>query len=173
MRIRHIPAIILVLGASWWPASGAERDFQTVVGAIEGHLGVHHTHIPMMGFAKLFVKASAPSGVHGFELATFEDLRYSPEMMRDLRTVVSDALGESWHTMVQVQAPWRKEYTGIFIKGQGGRFNMIIATIEAQEATVVEVQLSASQWFDWLRSPGKMGHRAEWKNRHEGCCEEE
>lgn len=173
MRISYTPAIILLLGASCWPATGAERDFQAVVGAIEGHLGVHHTHIPMMGLAKLFVKASAPSGVHGFELATFEDLRYSPDKMRDFRNIVGDALGESWHPMVQVQAPWRREYTGIFIKGQGGQFRMMIATIEAQEATVVEVKLSPSQWFNWLRSPGKMGHRAGGNNRHEDCCEEE
>ena len=173
MRIRHTPILVLLLGLFCWPAAGAERDFQAVVGAIEGHLGVHHTHIPMMGLAKLFVKASAPSGVHGFELATFEDLSYSPDKINDFRNVVSAALGDSWHTMVQVQAPWRKEFTGIFIKGQGGRFRMLIATIEAQEATVVEVQLSASQWFDWLRSPGQMGHRAEWKTRREDCCVEE
>jgi hypothetical protein len=173
MRIRHIPAIGLLFGAFCWPASGTERDFQAVVGAIEWHLGVHRTHIPMMGFAKLFVKASAPSGVHNFELAIFEDLRYSPDRIRDFQDVVSKALGESWHTMVQVQAPWRREYTGIFVKGQGGQFRMMIATIEAQEATVVEVQLSPSQWFNWLRSPGQIGQRASAKNGREDCCQEE
>lgn len=173
MKIRHIPAIVLLLSAFCWPAPGAERDFQAVVGAIEEHLGVQRTHIPMMGLAKLFVKVSAPSGVHRFELATFENLTYSLDLTRDLHTVVSDALGESWRSMVQVQAPWRKEYTGIFVKAQGGRFVLLIATIEAQEATVVEVQLSPSQWFDWLRSPGKMGHRAAWINRHRDCCEEQ
>jgi hypothetical protein len=173
MRIGHLPAIVLLSGAFCWPALGAERDFQAVVGAIEQHLGVRHTRIPMMGFAKLFVKASTPSGVHGFELATFEDLRYSPDAMRDFRDVVADALGESWRPMVQVQAPWRKEYTGIFIKGQGGQFRMMVATIEAHEATVVEVQLSPSQWFDWLRNPAQMGQRAGGRDSRENCCEEE
>ncbi len=173
MRVTYIPAIVLMLGLYSLPAHGAERDFQEVVGAIETHLGVHHTHIPMMGFAKLFVKASAPSGVHGFELATFEDLRYSPDKMRDFRNIVGDALGESWHTMVQVQAPGRREYTGIFIKGQGGQIRMMIATIEAHEATVVEVHVSPSQLFGWLGNPAKIGQRAGGQNRHEDCCEEE
>jgi hypothetical protein len=173
MRTRQIAAIILVIGACCWPASGAERDFQAVVGAIEAHLGVHHTHIPMMGFAKLFVKASAPSGVHDFELATFEDLRYSADKFRDFRDVVSDALGESWRSMVQVQAPSRKEYTGIFIKGQAGKFRMLIATIEAEEATVVEVQISPSQWLAWLGNPATMGHRVGGNGEREDCCGEE
>jgi hypothetical protein len=163
----------LLFGAFCRPAPGADRDFQAVVGAIEEHLGVHHTHIPMMGFAKLFVKASAPSGLHQFELATFEDLRYSPDKIRNFRNVVSDALGASWHTMVQVQAPWRREYTGIFIKGQGGQFRMLIATIEAQEATVVEVQISPSQWFAWLGSPARMGQRAGGTSGRDDCCGEE
>jgi hypothetical protein len=173
MRIRYLPAIGLLFGAFCWPASGAERDFQAVVGAIEEHLGAHHTHIPMMGLANLFVKASTPSGVHGFELATFEDLSYSPDKMRDFRNVVSNALGESWRPMVQVQAAGRREYTGIFIKGQAGRFRMMITTIEAQEATVVEIQLSPSQWFDWLRNPGTMGALAGGKTGREDCCTEE
>lgn len=173
MRIRFLPAILLLLGVICRPASGAERDFQAVVGAIEGRLGVHRTHIPILGFAKLFVKASTPSRLHGLELATFEDLRYSPDRIGDFRNIVSAALGDSWHTMVQVQAAGRREYTGIFIKGQGGQFRMLIATIEAQEATVVEVQLSPSQWFDWLSNPARMGQRVGGKNRHEGCCEEE
>ena len=173
MRTRHIPAVVLLFGAFCWPAQGVERDFQAVVGAIESHLGVHHTRIPMMGFARLFVKASSPSGVHGLELATFEDLRYSPDKIRDFRNVVGDALGESWHTMVQVQAPWRKEYTGIFIKAEGAQFHMIIATIEAHEATVIEVQLSPSQWFEWLRDPDQMGHRAGGHDRHDDDSEEE
>jgi hypothetical protein len=173
MRIRHIPAIGLLLASFCWPASGADRDFQAVVGAIEEHLGAHHAHIPMMGLANLFVKASSPSGVHGFELATFEDLSYSPDRMRDFRSVVSDALGESWRPMVQVQASGRKEYTGIFIKGQAGQFRMMIATIEAREATVIEVHLSPSQWFDWLHNPGTMGKRAGGTSAREDCCSEE
>jgi hypothetical protein len=173
MRTRHLAAIILGIGACCWPASGAERDFQAVVGAIEAHLGVHHTHIPMMGFAKLFVKAAAPSGVHNFELATFEDLKYSSDKIRGFQNVISDALGESWHTMVQVQAPWRREYTGIFIKGQGGQFRMMITTIEAEEATVVEVQISPSQWLAWLGNPATMGHRVGGNGGREDCCGEE
>jgi len=173
MRITYLPALVLLLGLSCRPARGVERDFQEVVGAIEMHLGVHHAHIPMMGFAKLFVKASAPSGVHGFELATFEDLRYSPDKIRDFRNIVGDALGESWHTMVQVQAPGRREYTGIFVKGQGGQVRMMIATIEANEATVVEVHVSPSQLFGWLSNPAKMGQRASNSSHREDCCEEE
>lgn len=173
MRIKCIPAIGLLLVALCWPVLGAERDFESVVGAIEGHLGVHRTHIPMLGFAKFFVKASSPSGVHQFELATFENLSYSPERLREFRAAVSDALGASWQPMVQVQAPWRREYTGIFARGQKGQFRLMIATIDAHEATVVEIQLSPSQLFDWLRAPEDMGHRAGGLNQNEDFGNEE
>lgn len=173
MRLKHIPALGLLLGALCWPALGAERDFQAVVGAIETRLGVRHTHIPMMGLAKLFIRASAPSGARAFELATFEDLSYSAGNMRDFRAAVSRALGDSWLSMVQVQAQGRSEYTGIFVKGQGGRLHMMIATIEAREATVLEIQLSPAQLFDWLRAPEMIGHRVGGMSRGGNCCEEE
>lgn len=173
MSSKCIPVIGLLLGALCWPARGAERDFESVVGAIEGHLGVHRTHIPMMGFARLFVRASSPSGVHNLELATFENLSYSPERLREFRAAVNDALGTSWLPMVQVQAQGRREYTGIFVRGRGGRLHMMIATIEAREATVVEIQVSPSQMFDWLRAPEKMGRRATESGRNGDCCDEE
>lgn len=173
MRINYIPAVSLLLGALCWPALGAERDFQSVVGAIEARLGVRHTHIPMLGLTKLFIRASAPSGDRQFELATFENISYSPGNMRDFRSAVSHALGDSWLSMVQVQAQGRSQYTGIFLKGHGGRLHMMIATIEAREATVVEIQLSAAQLFDWLRAPERIGHRAMETSRSASCCEEE
>lgn len=173
MRSKCIPVIGLLFGALCLSARGAERDFESVVGAIEGHLGVHRTHIPMMGLAKFFVKASSPSGVHQFELATFENLSYSPERLRDFRAAVSDALAGSWQPMVQVQAQGRREYTGIFVRGQKGKFYLMIATIEAHEATVVEVQLSPSQLFDWLRAPSTMGQRAGGPERNTAYAMEE
>ena len=172
MRSKYIPLIGLLLGTMCLPALGADRDFESVVGAIEGHLGVRRTHIPMMGLAKFFVKASSPSGIHQLELATFENLDYSPENLQGFRTTVGRALGESWQPMVQVQAPWRREYTGIFVKGQKGKFHLMIATIEAREATVVEIQLSPAQLFDWLRAPRTMGHRAGGSDRDDCCAEE-
>jgi len=173
MMRKTIPVCGLLLAAVCWPARGADRDFETLTGAIEGRLGVHRTHIPGLGVAKFFVRAAAPSGAHGFQLATFEDLSYSPETLRDFHTVVANALGPAWQPMVQVQAPARKEYTGIFVRGQGGRLRMMITTIEAREATVIEMKVSPLEWLDWLREPGTMGKRAGGTNRNEGCCEEE
>ncbi len=173
MRINYIPAAGLLLGALCWPALGAERDFQSVVGAIEARLGVRHTHIPMLGLTKLFIRVSAPSGDRQFELATFENISSSPGNMRDFRSAVSHALGDSWLSMVQVQAQGRSQYTGIFLKGHGGRLHMMVATIEAREATIVEIQLSAAQLFDWLRAPERIGHRAMETSRGASCCEEE
>lgn len=173
MRSKCIPVIGLLLGALCWPALGAEHDFEAVVGAVEGHLGVHRTRIPMLRFAKFFVKASTPSGAHGFELATFENLSYSPERSRDFRAAVSNALAGSWQPIVQVQAQGRREYTGIFVRGQKGKFYLMIATIEAHEATVMEIQISPSQLFDWLRSPGTMGQRAGGSERDTAYAMEE
>jgi hypothetical protein len=93
--------------------------------------------------------------------------------MGEFREAVSGALSRNWQPMVQVHAQGRQEYTGIFVKGERGKFQLLIATIEAHDATVIVVRLNPAQLFDWLRSPAEMKARANSSSRDDDCCLEE
>ena len=159
MRIRYLFICTLLSIATCGVVVGAEHDFQKLVGAIESQFGVRHTNIPFMGLAKFVVKTSHASGVHRFEIATFEDLSYDPQKLRNFSATLRGTLS-SWNLLVQVQSPQRSELTGIFVKTSGSQFKMMVANIDAREATVMELQLSPDQLVQWLRDPEQMGRRA-------------
>jgi hypothetical protein len=134
-------------------ASGAERGFDGLVHGLENEFGVHRTHIPMMGLARLFISAAQPGGVQSLNLATFENVQWSDAAADRFSEVVRRSLGDGWTPMVQVHARLRQEYTAIYCGSSGGHWRMIVATIEAHEANVVELGLNPRELARCLREP--------------------
>lgn len=137
------------------PASAGDNDFRGVVNAIEGHYGVHHTHIPLLGFAMWFAR---PEGVSGIRLATFENLKGTAEA-GDISRLVEKSLGPGWFPFVRVRSRntdgGDDEATLIYASPAGGKLRMMIVNVESSEATVVEVKLSEQAIKEWLKEPGE------------------
>jgi hypothetical protein len=149
MLLRCVAFLILT------PLAGAaaERGFEGLVRAVESEFGVQRTHIPMLGFARFLVNTTGGGGGHALNLATFEDARWPEDSPERFREVVRRSLGEAWAPMIQVRARGRAEYTGIYCGRSGGVWRMIVATIEAREATVIELALDRRELAGWLREP--------------------
>ena len=144
-------------------ASAGDNEFRGVVHAIEGHYGVRHMHIPMLGFAMWFAR---PEGMSGMKLAVFENFN-SPTDTEDASRIVEDALGHEWYPFVRVRSRNRvkgdEEATLIYASPTGGKLRMMIVNVESSEATVVEVKLSESAIKQWLKEPGE---EAEGQSHH-------
>ena len=144
-------------------ASAGDNEFRGVVHAIEGHYGVRHMHIPMLGFAMWFAR---PEGMSGMKLAVFENFN-SPTDTEDVSRIVEDALGHEWYPFVRVRSRNRvkgdEEATLIYASPTGGKLRMMIVNVESSEATVVEVKLSESAIKQWLKEPGE---EAEGQSHH-------
>jgi hypothetical protein len=136
-------------------ASAGDNEFRGVVRAIEGHYGVHHMHVPLMGFAMWFAR---PEGMSGMKLAVFENFSGSTGM-DDVSRVVEDALGNEWYPFVRVHSrnavKGDDEATLIYASPAGGKLRMMIVNVESSEATVVEVKLSDRAIRQWLKEPGE------------------
>lgn len=160
MKALRVPALLFVFLLLAPRTAGAlESDFQAVVGALESQFGVPRTHLPFAGLASLLVRASGHSGVHELEFATLEQLRHEPDRARRFSATVRRALGDSWQPLVQVRAPLRGAYTGVYLRGAGGQVRMLIATLDDDDATVVELRLDAVHLRAWLHTPERMARQ--------------
>jgi hypothetical protein len=139
------------------PSSGFhDHEFNGVVHAIEDHYGVRHMRIPFLSFAMSF--AARPAGVSGIRLAVFEDFHPSPASMHagaseDLQNVVEHSLGPDWHLFVRTRTQDDSDDTLIYVNLGEARLEMMIVTIEPDEATVVEMNLSDRALKKWLDEP--------------------
>jgi hypothetical protein len=148
----RVLALILAASAA---AFAADRDFDRVTAAVEKHLGVRRTHIPLMGLANFFVKVARPKGARGFKLAIFEDVRLRPEDGAALDGIMAEAAAEL-HPMVRTRSS-RGERTYIYTGG-ADNVTMLIATFERDEATVIEIQVDAKALGRALSDPANAGH---------------
>lgn len=139
------------------PSSGFhDHEFNGVVHAIEDHYGVRHMRIPFLSFAVSF--AARPAGVSGIRLAVFEDFHPSPASMHagaseDLQNVVEHSLGPDWHLFVRTRTQDDSDDILIYVNLGEARLEMMIVTIEPDEATVVEMNLSDRALKKWLDEP--------------------
>jgi hypothetical protein len=128
------------------------HEFNGVVHAIEDHYGVRHMHIPFVGLAMLIAR---PAGVSGFKLAVFEDFHSSDvaSMNNDLQHVVEHSLGPDWHLFVRTRTQNDSDDTLIYVSLGEAKLQMMIVTIEPNEATVLEMNLSDRALKKWLDEP--------------------
>lgn len=141
--------LLLICGSTM--AFGGDHEFRGVVHAIEATYGVHHMHIPLLGVALFFAR---PEGVSGMKLAVFENFS-APADTENVLRVVESALGEGWHPFVRVRSRSEHETTLIYTNPSGGKLRMMIVSLEASEATVVELNLGDRAIKKWLKEPGE------------------
>ena len=154
MKTRLAAALLAVSFA----ASGADREFDRLVKAVETHFGVKRTYIPLMGVASFFVKVARPEGARGFKLAVFEDLR-APMDSEDgavLDRIMARA-SEGLRPMVRVRSRRDHEWTYIYTGDFGKTTKMLIAAFERDEATIVEVKVDMETLARSLENPSRMG----------------
>jgi len=141
-------------------AYGADREFDRVVKAIEKHYGVQHTHIPLMGVANLFVKVARPAGASGFKLAVFEDLP-SPSDFGDrveLDRFMDDVCRGGLHALVVTHSRRDGESSYILAGEVGQSSELLIATFERHEVTVIQVKVNMETLLKMVGTPDE-AHR--------------
>jgi hypothetical protein len=149
---RGVLALILAAAVS---AYGAGREFDRVVSAIEKHYGVKRMHIPLMGVANLFVKVTHPAGTSGVKIAVFEDLP-SPSGFDDqveLDRFMKEVSGGRLHMLVATRSRRGGEASYILAGEAGKNTELLIATFESHEATVIEATVNAETLVKMLNSP--------------------
>jgi hypothetical protein len=138
-------------------AQAADRDFDAIVHRLEAHYGKKRTHIPLLGMANLFVKVSQPEGVKSLELAVFEDL--APDLQpspQALDTIFESLPDKGWKPFVRVRSNRDGEHVQVYSRLDGKTWQLLVATVERTEATVMKLRLSPEALAQWIDDPESM-----------------
>jgi hypothetical protein len=154
MRARLILAFLLAAGIG-----SASREFDGLVKAIETHYGATRTHIPLMGIANLALKVVRPAGASGFHLALFEDLRtgLDDETQSELDRFMDGLSSLHLRPMIRTRSRPNGEATYIFYGDLGKTSQVLVATFNSHQATVVEVYVNFDTLVRWIQSPDTAG----------------
>ncbi len=141
--------IIAVLVLTALPAGAA--SFDSIVDRVESELGVRKVRLRGVGLlVNSFVFLRRPGGASSMHFAIFE------EATPRFQAAVRQAAGKVWTPMVTVHSKRDAGDVVIYLRISGSRFELLIATSEGREATLVHLKLDGNRMLDWLRDPVKI-----------------
>jgi len=149
------PRLLALFLAAAGAAYTADHEFDRVVSAVEKHYGVKRTHIPLMGLANFVLKVSHPAGTSGVKIAVFEDLPSpsGPDELADLDRFMDQICAGRLHPLVVTRSRAAGESAYILTGEVGKSTQMLIATFERHEATVIEATVNIETLLKLLNSP--------------------
>ena len=135
-------------------AQAADRGFKEIVQAISDEYGTRPTHIPLFGLVKAVTGVERQAGAKNLDVAIFEDLP-APRTGRDLAVRLKEIAGHAWKPFVDVRSrkSGDEETTLVFLRADGKDIELLVATIERTEATVVKLSLNEKGLRRWLSDP--------------------
>jgi len=131
-------------------------DMDRVVRALEADLGVHHTHIPMLGAAMFVGRVATGFRTPGVKLAVFEDEDLSQCSPDEIQRALVHALGPQWSPFVKSVSRYGEEQSWIYVTDSGKKLHMFIASVERSELSLIEVNVSESQMRKWINDTDEM-----------------
>jgi hypothetical protein len=151
--MRRWLAAVIILAAL--PLAGWGSDFDWLVREFAHESGMQPTHIPLFGLVRFAVAVVQPAGTSELNLAVFEHARFDPERFREM----SDrAVGGSWKPMIRVLSR-NGESTNIYAQTETERLRLLIATLDKQDATFVQVNVKPQQLMRFVDEHG-------WRKQH-------
>lgn len=127
-------------------ARAGDKEFGVLVHYVESHYRVRRQYRFILGFASFAVNIAHPYGVKGMKIAIFENEKISANPDdQDFPSVVKAGLAEGWQPMVRVWSRRDGERTVIFAKPDGKNMKLLVATVEQDEAAVIQVKINPDQ----------------------------
>ncbi len=141
------------------PIACLASDMNRVVQSLETDLGVHRTHIPMLGAAMFVGKVATGFQMPGVKLAIFEDERLGDLSPQEIERSVVRALGPQWTQLVKSTSKYGEEQNWIYVSEEGKKLQMFIASVEHNELSLVQVKISERQMRRWINETDEMAKR--------------
>ena len=129
----------------------ADHDFDSLVRSMESHYGSKKMHIPMLGFANFLVKVARPAGTKDFKLAIFEDIDSDRHPSAELLDATFRPSG--WKPFVQVIDNRSRERIHVYSRQTHRDHELMITTLEPDEAMMVRVRVNAERLARWINDP--------------------
>jgi hypothetical protein len=161
-------SFLFVLSAGLVPPALAKGDsFGDVVRLIERFYGVKHQSIPFLARAGIKT-ATTVARISGGErrriaeagsvkVAFFDDQDFKANQNYfAFKTSMTALLADSWNPLIQVASRGEGQ-TYVYLREAGTKFNVLVVTIDARDACVVQVTVSPETLAKLLKNPDEMG----------------
>jgi len=142
MRRRVLAGVMICAAlplASW----GSEFDW--MVREFSRESGMEPVHIPFFGLVRFAVAVVQPAGTSELNLAVFEHARLDPERFRQM---ADSATGRLWKPMIRVRS--NTESTNIYGQTEAQRLRLLIATLDKDNATFVQVRVKPEELMKFV-----------------------
>ena len=168
---RLLISTLMLLTFLWLaPASVKAKgdDFSAVVRVVEDFYGVKHKGIPFLakaGIKTATVAARIAGGskkrlaeAGSVRVAFFEDHDFGAKGgVANFRSALKTTLVGRWLPFIQVLSLNEGEQTYVFLRDAGPKYSVLVVTIEAHDATVVQVNLAPDTLATLMQNPNEMG----------------
>lgn len=145
--MRRILVLLLLICL---PAAAFAADpFKNIVKAVEREYGVRHHGVPW--FARVFFKPALwGSGVSGLKIAEFEhgSLRDQSSHAR-IADTIERTVGPEWQQIVRIRSRADNETVYVYVRPSGEHLTMLVASVEQDEASVVQMTMNPTRFAKW------------------------
>jgi hypothetical protein len=141
------------------PAACGASEMDRVVHNLEADLGVHRTHIPMLGAAMFVGKVATGFQMPGVKLAIFEDERLGELSPQEIEQSLLKALGPQWTAFVKSTSKYGEEQNWIYVCEDGKKLQMFIANVESNELALIQLKVSEKQMRRWINDTDEMAKK--------------
>jgi len=152
--------ILALSGLLLAPAAGraGDREFHAIVERIQAH----YQKRPMrfMGLASFVANRVRPEGVRNIKLAVFEHLDSSRHPADpDFDAFMQEIVGPEFHPFVRVRSRRDGEQTFVYARGLGRDLELLVVTLEQDEACVVKMNVDSEGMRQWVDDPPAMSRK--------------
>jgi hypothetical protein len=153
--MRLLPLALIASSFAAASAYAADREFTEVVHCISDEFHTRPTSIPFFGLVNVFAAAVHPAGAKHIDLAIFEHLDDRDRQGHNLPDAILRAVGRSWQPFVQVRSrrEGHQETVFVFMRQDGKNWKLLVAAVEREEATVMQLLLNPDALARWLSDP--------------------
>lgn len=131
-------------------ARAADAEFDAVVRHIESTYKARRNDPGGMWLARLAARLVHPKGVKSFRIAMFENLS-GPRTDPGLEGILRDSLDASWRPIVKATSRVDLEQTFVYVRPSGSDFEVLVVTVDDEEATVVKATVDPKAVGSWMK----------------------
>jgi hypothetical protein len=128
---------ILCAALALVPLCAPASDFDWLVREFSRESGAKQVHIPFLSLARFAVTIAHPAGTSGLTLAIFEGCDFEASRFS---TLIDASAGHSWKPIIRVRSR-DGESTNIYERQSGKKLQLLITSLEGEDATLVEVHI--------------------------------
>jgi len=134
------------------PVTAADREFKAIVEKLSSHY--QKKPIRWMGLLGFIANRAKPSGISGLKMAIFEDLDPGRQLSNDGVDAFVQTAATRGQFLPFVRVKSRDgEQTYIYARETAGKFEMLIVSLEEDEAVVLKMRIPSDAMARWMDKP--------------------